>query len=70
MHLCDTLLNYYVDHKHLEKAEAMMQTMKELGLAKALSYNWMLSLYSKIGKYEDVHILMQEMEDKGSFFQY
>jgi hypothetical protein len=30
----------------------------------------MLSLYSKIGKYEDVDILMQEMEDKGSFFQY
>ncbi|XP_011037457.1 PREDICTED: pentatricopeptide repeat-containing protein At2g20710, mitochondrial-like [Populus euphratica] len=65
MHLCDALLNYYADPKHLEKAEAMTQTMKELELVKALSYNWNLTLNSKMGKNEDVEILMQEMEDKG-----
>ncbi|CAK7349800.1 unnamed protein product [Dovyalis caffra] len=64
-HLYGTLLNCYVDRTHLEKAEAIMQTMKELGLAKPVSYNLMLSLYSKMGQYEDVDILMQEMEDQG-----
>ncbi|KAB1209997.1 hypothetical protein CJ030_MR6G023546 [Morella rubra] len=60
------LLNCYVEHLSLDKAEATIQKMRELGFLKnSLPYNVMLSLYSRMGKTEKLDILMQEMEDKG-----
>lgn len=59
------LLSCYADAKLLEKAEATMQKMRDLGYAKPLSYNVMLGLYSKIGKHEKLDYLIQEMEEKG-----
>lgn len=61
-----SLLNCYAHNKCLEKAEGIMQKMKELQFVKsALSYNVMLNLYSQMGKYEKLDILMQEMEENG-----
>jgi pentatricopeptide repeat protein len=60
------LLNCYAEHKSLDKAEATMQKMRELGFLKtSLSYNVMLNLYSRIGKTEKQDIIIQEMEEKG-----
>lgn len=59
------LLICYADAKSLEKAEATMQKMRELGYTKPLSYNVMLDLYSKIKKHEKLDLLIQEMEEKG-----
>ncbi|KDP24137.1 hypothetical protein JCGZ_25794 [Jatropha curcas] len=60
------LLNCYAHTKRLEKAEAVMEKMKELGFVKnALPYNIMLGLYSQMGKYEKLDGLMQEMQEKG-----
>ncbi|KAI8551689.1 hypothetical protein RHMOL_Rhmol06G0205700 [Rhododendron molle] len=60
------LLNCYASNKSLDKAESMMQKMREFGvLRKSLSYNVMLNLYSKMGKQENFNALIQEMEEKG-----
>ncbi|KAF9610844.1 hypothetical protein IFM89_025254 [Coptis chinensis] len=60
----NALLYCYVNAKSIEKAEAFMQQMKQLGLAKSpLSYNALLSLYSKVGQYEKLDILIEEMKD-------
>lgn len=60
------LLNCYAGNKSLDKAEATLQKMRELGLLKtSLSYNVMLSLYSRMGETEKLHFLLQEMEEKG-----
>lgn len=57
------LLVCYADAKLLEKAEDVMQSMRELGYTKTLSYNAMLKLYSHFGKLDKLDSLMQEMED-------
>lgn len=59
------LLNCYAHKRRLEKAEATMQKMRELGLVQTLSYNVMLSLYSHMGRYEKLEALVKEMEEKG-----
>ncbi|KAL5793791.1 hypothetical protein ACOSP7_002385 [Xanthoceras sorbifolium] len=60
------LLNCYAAHKSLEKAEALMQKMREFGFLKtSLSYNVMLNLYFQLGKLENLDILLQEMEQNG-----
>ncbi|CAK9177597.1 unnamed protein product [Ilex paraguariensis] len=59
------LLNCYAYSKSLERAEAIMQKMREMGFMKTLSYNVMLNLYSKMGKHEKLDTLIQEMEEKG-----
>lgn len=59
------LLNCYAHKRRLEKAEATMQKMRELGLVQTLSYNVMLSLYSHLGRYEKLEALVKEMEEKG-----
>ncbi|CAK9177596.1 unnamed protein product [Ilex paraguariensis] len=59
------LLNSYAEAKSLEKAEIIMQKMRELGYARTLSYNVMLNLYSEMGKHDKIDFLMQEMEEKG-----
>ncbi|XP_020535876.1 pentatricopeptide repeat-containing protein At2g20710, mitochondrial isoform X2 [Jatropha curcas] len=60
------LLNCYVHPKHLEKAEALIEKMNELGFIKSSpSYNLILNLYSRMGKYEKLDGLLQEMQEKG-----
>ncbi|CBI21840.3 unnamed protein product, partial [Vitis vinifera] len=59
------LLNCYSQKKSLEKAEAIMQEMRDMGFVKTLSYNVMLGLYSRLGKHEKLDNLMQEMEENG-----
>ncbi|XP_057455676.1 pentatricopeptide repeat-containing protein At2g20710, mitochondrial-like [Lotus japonicus] len=61
-------LNYHAQHSSVEKAEAIMQRIKEYpsmpakGLA--LSYNVMMGLYARTGQYEKLHDLMREMKEK------
>lgn len=60
------LLNCYAHEKSVEKAEAIMQKLRDLGLAKtSLSYNVLLNLYYQTGNHEKVDSLMYEMEEKG-----
>jgi len=57
------LLNCYCKELMSEKAEALMQKMKELGLSvAAMSYNSLMTLYTKIGQPEKVPALVQEMK--------
>lgn len=60
----DALLHCYADAKRVEKAEAIMQKMRELGCARTLTYNNMMNLYSKTGKHDRIDSLVQEMEEK------
>ncbi|KAG5512956.1 hypothetical protein RHGRI_038625 [Rhododendron griersonianum] len=54
------------NNKSLDKAESIMQKMREFGVVrKSLSFNVMLNLYSKMGKQENFDALIQEMEEKG-----
>lgn len=62
------LLNCYAEAKLLEKAEATMEKVKKFGSHKNLSYNTMLSLYSKMGMHEKLDLLMQEMKSEGIDF--
>ncbi|XP_057472989.1 pentatricopeptide repeat-containing protein At2g20710, mitochondrial-like isoform X1 [Actinidia eriantha] len=60
------LLNCYAHAKSLEKAEATMQKLRELGFVLTpLPYNVMLKLYADMGKREKLDPLMQEMEKEG-----
>ncbi|XP_031265403.1 pentatricopeptide repeat-containing protein At2g20710, mitochondrial-like [Pistacia vera] len=61
------LLNCYANAKSVEKAEATMQEMGDLGLfaRTPLMYNSMLYLYYQTGNYEKLDSLMREMEEKG-----
>ncbi|XP_042519420.1 pentatricopeptide repeat-containing protein At2g20710, mitochondrial-like [Macadamia integrifolia] len=60
------LLNCYTHHKSLEKAEAHMQKMRDLGFAmSSVTYNVLMNLYSQLGQHEKLDILFQEMEGKG-----
>ncbi|PIA26906.1 hypothetical protein AQUCO_08600055v1 [Aquilegia coerulea] len=60
------LLNCYAQSKSVEKAEEVMQQMRELEIAMSpLAYNVLLNLYSQLGQYEKLDILMEEMEEKG-----
>lgn len=58
-------LNCYAYAKQVEKAEAVMQQMKDMGLAKALAYNALLNLYYRTENHEKMDFLMREMEEKG-----
>ncbi|KAH7513117.1 hypothetical protein FEM48_Zijuj12G0162600 [Ziziphus jujuba var. spinosa] len=60
------LLNCYARAELVEKAEAVMQQMRDMGLARSiLSYNTLLNLYYKTGGYEKMENLLHEMEEKG-----
>ncbi|KAL8095051.1 pentatricopeptide repeat-containing protein At2g20710, mitochondrial-like [Apium graveolens] len=61
-----SLLNCYVEEKSMEKAEDLMQKMRDLGFLRyTLSYNNMLSLYCKTGNYDKLKPLLHEMKEKG-----
>lgn len=60
------LLNAYARYKSVEKAEAIMQKMREMGLAtSSFPYNMLINLYSQVGENEKIDVLMQEMKMKG-----
>ncbi|KAJ7948302.1 Pentatricopeptide repeat-containing protein [Quillaja saponaria] len=65
-HVYGALLNCYAEHKSLDRAEATMQKLKDLGyFQRNLFYNVMLNLYSRMGAFEKLDSLVQEMEEKG-----
>ncbi|KAJ0812163.1 putative tetratricopeptide-like helical domain superfamily [Helianthus annuus] len=59
------LLNCYAATKSVEKAEATEEKMKQSGMMTTLSYNSMLNLYKKIGDYEKLDKIHQEMLEMG-----
>ncbi|KAL3616483.1 hypothetical protein CASFOL_039873 [Castilleja foliolosa] len=62
------LLNCYADTKALEKAEAVMDKIRDLNSRSNLDYNTMLSLYSRTNNHAKLQSLIQEMENKGIVF--
>ncbi|PIA29240.1 hypothetical protein AQUCO_06100032v1 [Aquilegia coerulea] len=63
-HLCyGALLNCYCKELMTEKAEALMEKMKELELdLSSMAYNSMMTLYTKIGQPEKIPSIIQEMK--------
>lgn len=59
------LLNCYCKEQSVEKAESIMQKIRDMGVADPLSYNILMNLYSHIGNWEKLDILMNEMKEKG-----
>ncbi|XP_058082714.1 pentatricopeptide repeat-containing protein At2g20710, mitochondrial-like [Magnolia sinica] len=57
-----TLLNCYVQRKFVEKAEALFQKMKDLGLVNSLSYNTLMNLYLQTERYEKFDNVVKEMD--------
>ncbi|XP_027111777.1 pentatricopeptide repeat-containing protein At2g20710, mitochondrial-like [Coffea arabica] len=63
------LLNCYVHEKSAEKAEALMQKMREMGYANSpLPYNLMMNLHYGLGNCKKLDDLMNEMEGRGIKF--
>ncbi|XP_065875508.1 pentatricopeptide repeat-containing protein At2g20710, mitochondrial-like isoform X2 [Euphorbia lathyris] len=60
-----TLLCYYVNENYVEKAEAIMQDMREKGIVQnersVFHYNLFMDLYSRQGDFEKMNIVMQKM---------
>lgn len=57
------LLNCYCKELMTEKAEALMEKMKELNIAlSSLPYNSLMTLYTKVGQPEKVPAIIQEMK--------
>lgn len=63
-HLCySSLLNCYCKELMTEKAEALMEKMKELRLVESsLPFNSLMTLYTKIGQPEKVPAIIQELK--------
>ncbi|XVE92369.1 hypothetical protein REPUB_Repub01dG0091400 [Reevesia pubescens] len=60
------LLNCYCKQLMTEKAEALMEKMKELNLPLgSMSYNSLMTLYTKIGQPERIPDIIQEMKSCG-----
>ncbi|WCJ34108.1 Tetratricopeptide repeat (TPR)-like superfamily protein [Euphorbia peplus] len=60
------LLNCYATAECVEKAESVMQEMRDLGFAsKPIVYNVMLTLYCKTKNVEKFDALLKEMEENG-----
>lgn len=60
------LLNCYAHEKCVDKANDILQKIKEMGFDGApLPYNIMMNLYYQIGEFERLDPLLQEMEEKG-----
>uniref|UniRef100_A0A7N0TJH6 Pentatricopeptide repeat-containing protein n=1 Tax=Kalanchoe fedtschenkoi TaxID=63787 RepID=A0A7N0TJH6_KALFE len=65
-HTYGAMLQSYARQKHIQKAEGIMQKMKELGITKySFPYNNMIYLYFQIGMYDKVDQLIHEMEMEG-----
>jgi len=63
-HLCyGALLNCYCKELMTEKAEGLMEKMKELNLPlSSMPYNSLMTLYTKVGQPEKVPSMIQEMK--------
>ncbi|TXG55169.1 hypothetical protein EZV62_020425 [Acer yangbiense] len=60
------LLSLYTQEASVERAEAIMQKMREMGFAtSSFPYNMLINLYIKTGDYDKIDRLMQEMGEKG-----
>ncbi|KAL5715535.1 hypothetical protein ACHQM5_017342 [Ranunculus cassubicifolius] len=61
-----SLLECYAHNNSTEKAESLMQQMKEIGFVNTpVAYNILLNLYYKLGQYEKQDALIQEMNERG-----
>ncbi|KAA8515263.1 hypothetical protein F0562_018507 [Nyssa sinensis] len=61
------LLNCYARAKSAEKAEAVMQKLRDMGYRMPMSYNILMNLYCQMGRWEKLDTLMHEMEEKGIY---
>ncbi|KAJ7946978.1 Pentatricopeptide repeat-containing protein [Quillaja saponaria] len=62
------LLSCYAKAKSVEKAEHVMQQMKNLGFVRtALPYNILINLHSQTGEREKIDALVHEMEERGIY---
>uniref|UniRef100_A0A5B7ATK0 Pentatricopeptide repeat-containing protein n=1 Tax=Davidia involucrata TaxID=16924 RepID=A0A5B7ATK0_DAVIN len=61
------LLNCYAHVKSVEKAEAVMQKLRDMGVRTSLSYNVLMNLYFHMGSWEKLDTLMHEMEEKSIY---
>ncbi|MED6206897.1 hypothetical protein PIB30_030898 [Stylosanthes scabra] len=65
------LLNCYAQHNSVEKAEAIMQKLKEDACKRTInlvvSYNVLLKLYARVSDYEKFDSLIREMMEKGMY---
>ncbi|KAJ4837313.1 hypothetical protein Tsubulata_031453 [Turnera subulata] len=60
---CGSLLSIYAREKAVHKAGALMQTMRDRGIAtSSFHYNMLINLYIRAGLFDKIDILMQEME--------
>lgn len=60
------LLRSYVKENSVDKAEAIMEEMRNLGEAESsLPYNVLINLYTWNGEFDKIDMLMEEMEIKG-----
>ena len=60
------LLRSYARENFLDKAEATMREMRNLGEAESsLAYNIMINLYTRSGEFDKIDQLMREMETTG-----
>uniref|UniRef100_A0A7N0TIT2 Pentatricopeptide repeat-containing protein n=1 Tax=Kalanchoe fedtschenkoi TaxID=63787 RepID=A0A7N0TIT2_KALFE len=60
------MLKTYVQQKDVEKAEGLVQKMKELGMTNhSFSYNHMILLYTRFNMLDKVDQLVEEMEANG-----
>lgn len=63
------LLNCYAHEKCVDKANAVLQKIKEMGFdGTPLPYNIMMNLYYQVGEFEKLDHLLQEMEEKGVLY--
>lgn len=63
-----SLLNSYCHAKSVEKAETVMQKLRDMGYNRTLAYNILMKLYYSLGNWERLDNLMKEMEEKGINF--
>ncbi|KAA8519810.1 hypothetical protein F0562_014100 [Nyssa sinensis] len=62
------LLNCYANDRSVEKAEAIMQKLRDMDWARTpLSYNILMNLQYRLGNWEKLDTLMHEMEEKGIY---
>lgn len=65
--VCIALLNCYVLDKRVEKAEDVMQKLRDMGYNRTFAYNVLMKLYSQVGSFEKVDMLVSEMGEKGIY---
>ncbi|KAM3343627.1 pentatricopeptide repeat-containing protein, mitochondrial [Capsicum galapagoense] len=68
-YIYSSLLNCYTSEKSVEKAEAIMQKVRDMRFNRTpLCYNFMMNMYYQTGNWEKMDNMMNEMEGKGIIF--